>query len=77
MSYVNQRYFSVEEETEKRGEPVSIAYLDANNLYGYAMSKPMPVGDFRWLSKEEIKNLNMDSDISEECNTGYIFEVMK
>ena len=39
------------------------------------MSKPMPVGDFRWLSKEEIKNLNMDSDISEECSTGYIFEV--
>ena len=28
-----------------------IAYLDANNLYGWAMSQPLPSGNFGW-SKE-------------------------
>ena len=26
-----------------------ILYLDANNLYGWAMSQPIPVGNFRWM----------------------------
>ena len=26
-----------------------IKYLDANNLYGWAMSKPLPYGNLRWL----------------------------
>ena len=33
-----------------------IAYLDANNLYGLAMMKPLPVGDFRWMDEEEKLN---------------------
>ena len=30
-----------------------ITYLDANNLYGWAMSKPLPISNFKWM-----KNLN-------------------
>ena len=26
-----------------------IIYLDANNLYGWAMSQPLPYGGFKWL----------------------------
>ena len=26
-----------------------ITYLDANNLYGWAMSKPLPTGNFKWM----------------------------
>ena len=33
-------------------EPTSfIQYLDANNLYGWAMSQPMPTGNFQWVSQ--------------------------
>ncbi len=33
-----------------------ILYLDANNLYGWAMSKPQPYKDFREMSEEELKD---------------------
>ena len=35
-------------------ESAYIQYLDANNLYGWAMSHPLRVGDFRWLDEDEI-----------------------
>ena len=28
-----------------------IQYLDANNLYGWAMSQPLPIGECKWLKK--------------------------
>jgi len=31
-----------------------IMYWDANNLYGWAMSQPLPVRGFRWLERAEI-----------------------
>ncbi len=31
-----------------------ITYLDANNLYGWAMSKPLPVGNFKWMEEQEF-----------------------
>ena len=33
-----------------------IMYLDANNLYGWAMSEPQPHKNFRWMKEEELKN---------------------
>ncbi len=33
-----------------------ILYLDANNLYGWAMSKPQPYKNFRWMKEEELEN---------------------
>lgn len=33
-----------------------IQYLDANNLYGWAMSKPLPVDGFKWMSNKELDN---------------------
>lgn len=26
-----------------------IIYKDANNLYGHAMSQPLPIRDFKWM----------------------------
>jgi len=33
-----------------------ITYLDANNLYGWAMSKPLPTHGFKWMNDEELKD---------------------
>ena len=33
-----------------------LAYLDANNLYGWAMMKPLPVGDFKWMEETEMEH---------------------
>ena len=33
-----------------------ITYLDANNLYGWAMSNPLPTGGFKWMEEKELDN---------------------
>ena len=50
-----------------------ITYLDANNLYGSAQSEPLPVGDFRFLTPEEISQLDL-MNIAEDSPTGYIID---
>ena len=37
----------------KNVESSFIEYLDANNLYGWAMSKKLPVGEFEWINPED------------------------
>ena len=49
-------------------------YLDANNLYGWAMSEYLPVDGFRWLSDNEIKQMDVDG-ITDNNDKGYILEV--
>ena len=39
----------------KNKESSYIHYLDANNLYGWAMSQKLPVNGFKW-GKKHIKN---------------------
>ena len=60
---------------DKNKESSYIQYLDANNLYGWAMSQKLPVNGFKWIKnvteidEKFIKNYDEDSD------KGYIFEV--
>jgi len=42
-----------------------IIYLDANNLYGWAMSKPLPTHGFKWMNEEELKDWRSFSCILE------------
>ncbi|GFQ87547.1 uncharacterized protein TNCT_315781 [Trichonephila clavata] len=56
-------------------EPSSyIVNLDVNNLYGFCMCEHLPVGDFRWLSSEEIAVFDV-SNISRYSPTGYLLEI--
>jgi hypothetical protein len=32
-----------------------IKYLDANNLYGWAMCLPLPTGNFKWMTEDELR----------------------
>ena len=34
-------------------------YLDANNLYGLAVSQYLRTGGFKWMCDEKINNLNL------------------
>ena len=34
-----------------------ISYLDANNLYGWAMVQPLPEGDFQWEDERDATKL--------------------
>ena len=49
-------------------------YLDANNLYGWAMSKKLPVNGFKWIDNNEI-NENFIKNYNENNDKAYIFEV--
>ena len=42
-----------------------ITYLDANNLYGWAMSKPLPTHSFKWMELSELENWENHSCIME------------
>ena len=52
-----------------------LQHNDANNLYGFAMSEPLPVDGFKWMKdlskidEDFIKNYDQNSD------KRYIFEV--
>ena len=42
-----------------------LQYLDANNLYGWAMSKPLPTKDFKWMTEDELSAWKVHSCILE------------
>ena len=48
-----------------------IVYLDANNLYGWAISLYLPDGGFKLLSQKEIDKFDVNS-IGEKISIGYI-----
>ena len=54
-----------------------IQYLHATNLYGWAMSKELPVNGFKWLNSDKINEINEDfiKNYNENDNKGYVLEV--
>ena len=51
-----------------------IMYLDANNLYGSAMSQYLPTGGFRWLAEKEINKTDL-AKYREDSEKDVILEV--
>ena len=55
-------------------QPTSyITYLDANNLYGAAMTEPLPVGKFRFLADDQLRAFQLDQ-VAADSDTGYIVQ---
>ena len=52
---------------------VFIPYLDANNLYGWAMSQPLPSHSFAWLTEAEWKGIDWKQQTTEQM-TGFFIE---
>ena len=52
-----------------------LMYLDANNLYGWAMSQKLPVHSFKWMSNKEIENLLNNQIVQVWERTPCILEV--
>ena len=75
ISYIANRYGKANnkymKEYDEKASSKYIMYLDANNLYGWAMSQYLPTGGFKWLSEKEV-NLSKFDDESEK---GLILEV--
>ena len=71
ISYIAHRYAVANNKYIKNYDPSKqfsyIMYLDANNLYGWAMSQPLPYGNFRWVEA--------DSVIPKRKGVGHIYEV--
>ena len=56
-----------------------IQYLDANNFYGWGMSKKLPVNGFKWIGNNEtagpVINEDFIKNYDENNDKGYIFKV--
>ena len=52
-----------------------IEYLDANNLYGWAMSQKLPVDGFEWVEKLSKFNEKFIKGYNENSDKGYLLEV--
>ena len=67
----NNKYMN--EDYDKSKPSSYISYLDVNNLYGLAMCKKLPYGDFKWHYGRMDEKIVMN--YSDDDVVGYILEV--
>ena len=65
----NNKY--VGDQYDPNADSIYLLYLNANNLYGWVMSQPLPTGRFRWVDVKpnEIRKL------AKHVDKGYLLEV--
>ena len=78
ISYIANRYGEANnkymKEYDEKVPSKYIMYLDANNLYGWAMSQYLPTGGFRWMTDKQINNIDL-AKYNENSKKGLILEV--
>ena len=60
---------------DKNKESSYLEYVDANNLYGFAMCKKLPVDGFKWFDNLSIFTQDFIKKYDEEDDTGYLFVI--
>ena len=77
ISYIANRYGEANnkymKEYNEKAPSKYIMYLDANNLYGWAMSQYLPTGGFRWMTQKQIDKIDL-AKYKEDNNKGFIAE---
>ena len=78
ISYIANRYGKANnkymKEYDENKPQKYIMYLDANNLYGWAMSQYLPTGGFKWMTQKQIDNIDL-AKYKEDSKNGLILEV--
>ena len=71
ISYIAHRHAEANNKYTRNYDPDKpssyIMYLDANNLYGWAMSQPLPYRNFKWVKADRV--------IPKKKGIGHIYEV--
>ena len=71
ISYISNRCNKANKKYLKSYNPKQdskdIIYLDANNLYGYAMSKFCPINGFKWIDPKKFELSKYTSNSSKGC----------
>jgi len=77
IATISQQYVRANNTLVKGYDPSKpnswITHLDANILYGTAMSEPLPEGNFRFLSQDEISYFDL-TNVPTHGETKYIVE---
>ena len=75
ISYITSRYGKANNKCmgsyDRKAPSKCITYLNANNLYGWAMSQYLPTGGFRWLTEKEINEIDL-AKYEEDSKKGLI-----
>ncbi|XP_068680384.1 uncharacterized protein [Montipora capricornis] len=78
ISYIANRYGKANNKYMKTYDEKApskyIMYLDANNLYGWAMSQYLPTGGFRWMTEKQIDNIEL-AKYEDDSKKGLMLEV--
>ena len=78
ISYIANQYGKANNKymkTYNEKKPIKyIMYLDANNLYGWAMSQYLPTGGFKWMTEKQIDNIDL-AMYKEDSKKGLMLEV--
>ncbi|XP_054283625.1 uncharacterized protein LOC129000686 [Macrosteles quadrilineatus] len=78
LSQVSNRYAAannkyMDENNYDKDTPSSyLTYLDANNLYGWAMCQHMPYAEFKWVEDAHLIDV---TKVPDDSDIGYILEV--
>lgn len=82
MTFVNKHYLTVNsprvpDKYNPQACSEDLLYVDANNLYGNALSMKLPLRDFEWVKETvELERLKTELPVLDlEGDTGYVFEV--